>query len=605
LASFVSLRDIFHKMYPKFSASILNNFSSSSYYTFLLLPKGFRVQTIRDNPPSFLEKYLGKDNSETTRLLLQPLSDVHFNTTFLFDFPNKGDIRYDYILSGIALFILLIACVNFINISTARSATRAKEIGMRKVLGSNRSRLVWQFILEFALLGIISAVLAIVLVELLLPVFNSLAGKQLALNFFSNSRIAVSFLAIWLSVVFLACAYPSIYLSSLQPAAVIKGIFRSGTKGSFIRKSLIVFQFVISVFLIVVSGVMWRQYYFLKSHKLGFDVQQVVFTPFNAEIGKNYNAFRAQLLQNSDIRYVSIANWVPGDAKDIEGYSWQGKSAPKSGSFYSLIVDPDFAKTLGLKFAAGRNFSWQMPSDWSDGYILNETAAKMMGWTPAEAIGQPLKSYHHNGHVIGVIKDFNFRSLRHGIEPIVMLMDSSQPHFGTLIKISSHNIPGTISYMQSTWKQFSPDFPFDYHFLDQSFDQLYRSEKRLNEIFGTFSMLAILIACLGLFGLAAYATQERTKEMGIRKVLGASVPQVVNLIASDFLKLVLIANVIAWPLAYYAMQEWLQNFAYRINIGLWIFVLSGILALVIALLTVSSQAIRAATANPVESLRYE
>ena len=607
LVSFVSLRDIFHKMYPKFSASILNNFSSSSYYTFLLLPKGFQVQTIRDNLPSFLEKYLGKDNSETTRLLLQPLRNVHFNTEFLFDFPNKGDIRYDYILSGIALFILLIACVNFINISTARSATRAKEIGMRKVLGSNRSRLVWQFILEFAVVALGSAALALVLVELFLPSFNSTTGAHLSANLVSDPGLILSFGAVWILVVVLACAYPSFYLSSFEPAAIMKGSVKSGTRGSLTRKSLIVFQFAISVFLIAVTIVMWSQYNFLRSHKLGFDSQQVLYLPSNTELNKSYDAFKSQLLRSPGVARVARANWIPGHPQDIEGYSRMGKDGEHSGSFYTLIVDPDYAKALDLKFAAGRNFSWQMPSDWKESFILNETAAKMMGWTPDSAIGQAMtSSFHPVGRVIGVVKDFNFKSLQHKIEPVVMLMDSSLNYYNTVVlKISSKDIPGTINDVRSTWKQFSPDLPFDYHFLDQSFDQLYRSEQKLSEIFGTCSMLAILIACLGLFGLAAYATQERTKEMGIRKVLGASVPQIINLIASDFVKLVLIANLIAWPLAYYAMQEWLQNFAYKIDIGAWVFIVSGLVALVIALATVSSQAIRAATANPVESLRYE
>ncbi|MHB1687435.1 MAG: ABC transporter permease [Ignavibacteriaceae bacterium] len=601
LASFVNLKDVYTTQYHIKMQNILNNFSSSSFYTFLLFPKGFKATSVEANLPAFLDKYGGEGSSKKVKLILQPLGDIHFNTNYLWDFPNKGDIKFDYILSAIAFFILLIACVNFINISTARSAMRAREIGLRKVLGANRFKLVRQFTLEFVLLTIVSIALAIVLAELFLPAFNTVSGRQLSFSFLGDPKIILSFLVIWMLVVFLACAYPSIYLSSFQPTSIIRGIFRPGNNKSSLRKFLIVFQFAISVFLIVVTIVILKQYYFLKSQKLGFDKQQVMLIPSNLEMNKNYDAFKTQLLQRPNVLYISRANWVPGKPVDIESYSWMGKS----GSFYSLIVDPDYVKALGFKFVTGRNFSWKMPSDWSGSYILNETAAKMMGWNPDKAIGQSLASYHHKGQIIGVVKDFNFKSLRQEIEPVVMLMDSSAPLIQTIVKISSQNIPGTLNYIQAAWKQFSPDFPFNYHFLDQSFDQLYQSEQRLSKIFEAFSALAILIACLGLFGLASYTTQERTKEIGIRKVLGASVPQVVNLVASDFIRLVLIANVIAWPLSYYVMNKWLQNFAYRTDIGLWIFIASGLLTLFIAALTVSFQAIKAANSNPVRSLRYE
>ena len=476
LASFVNIADVYKTQFHLNQPNVLNNFSSSSHYTFILLPKNLRVESVEKQLPRLVEKYLGEGSSKQTRLLLQPLSDIHFNTKYMWDFENKGDIKYDYILSSIALLILLIACINFINISTARSAARAKEVGMRKVLGANRSRIVWQFILEFAVLTTVSAILAIVIAEMLLPYFNFITGIRLSLNFINAPMTVISFLAVWLVVVFMASAYPSIYLSSHQPAAVIKGISRAGMKGSVLRKTLITFQFIISVLLIAMTIIVWRQYNFLTTHKLGFNVQQIVYLPLNAELEKNYNAFKAQLIQESAVKNISIANWVPGDAKDVEGYSWQGKAGQQSGTFFSLIVDPDYAKTIGLKFAAGRDFSGQLPSDWKNSFILNETAAKMMGWTPHEALDKIIGSYRHNRRVIGVVKDFNFRSLQYGIEPVVMLMDSTGPYFEALIKISSHNIPGTLGYIEKKWKQFSPDFPFEYHFLDQSFEQLYLSE---------------------------------------------------------------------------------------------------------------------------------
>ncbi len=607
LASSVNIKDLYTTQYHlSMFKDILDNFNSENFFTFLLLPKGLAIKSLEKQMPAFVGKYVGLREEGESQIVLQPLGNIHFNTSLQDDFPNKGDLRYDYMLSAIALLILLIACVNFINISTARSATRAREIGLRKVLGANRSGLVRQLMVEFALLTLGSAVLAFGILELFLPEFDSMAKAHLSAELLANPAVIVAFVSVWALVVFLACVYPSMYLSSFEPSSIIKGVFGGRTGGHRLRKSLIVFQFAVSVFLLVVTVVVWRQYNFLVSHKLGFNDRQVLFVPPNSEITGDYDSFKAQLLQRPDVRYVSRANWVPGNASDEETFYWRGRSGWHPLDSYSLIVDPDFVKALGLKLVAGRDFSWERPSDWSDGYILNETAARMIGWRPDSAINQSLIAWYHKGRVIGVVKDFNFRSLRRGIEPVVMVMDSSLVSAqGIVIKMSSKDIPATLSYIDRTWKQFSPDFPFDFHFLDQSFDQLYRSEQRLSEIFLTFSVLAILIACLGLFGLAAYATQQRTKEMGIRKVLGASIPQVVSLIAGDFIRLVIIANVIAWPLAYYAMERWLQSFAYRIDMGLWSFIFSGGLALMIALATVTAQAVRAATANPVEALRYD
>ncbi len=606
MASFVSIKYIYGKLFPK-RQDVLNNFNSSNYYTFLMLPKGMNIEAINKNVPSFLTKIFGEYNAGSWRLLLQPLSDIHFNRTYIFDFTNKGDVQYDYILSAIALFILFIACINFINISTARSAARAKEIGIRKVLGSNRSKLIWQVIVEFAAMALVSLIIALVMVEMFIPGFNILANTHLSSNLIINPIVFLSFTVIWSFVVLLACSYPSFHITSFQPAEVIKGSVISGKKGSFVRRSLIVFQFAVSVFLIAATMVMWSQYNFLKQHKLGFNAKHVIFLPSNNEIRKSYNAFKSRLLQQHGIAAVSRANWVPGIAQDIEGYSWSNAAGKHSDSFYTLIVGPDYVKVLGLKIAAGRNFSRQMSSDWTGSFILNETAAKMISRLPGKAIGQKLKTnYHPDGNIIGIVKDFNFKSLQQKVEPVVMLMDTSAKYYSTIaIKISPSNIGSTFNYLKSVWKQFSPDLPYEYHFLDQSFEQLYRSEERISKIFGTFALLAILIACLGLFSLVSYVVQQRTKEVGIRKVLGASVPQVVNLIVKDFIKLVLIGSVIAWVPVYYFMNNWLSSFAYRINISLMTFIYSGLIALVVAMVTVSIHSIKAATANPVKSIRYE
>lgn len=609
LVPFTNLRDVFAKEYLWKNVSdekIFNNFSSLSYYTFILLPDGTTLESIQKKLPAFLDKYLGTGTSEQMKLFLQPLGDIHFNVAIQFDFPNKGNKGSDYILGVIASFILLIACVNFVNISTARSSTRAKEIGLRKVLGADRIKIIWQFTSEFTALTFLAVIIAVLLTVLTLPYFNTLVEKHLTLSSLNSGKLILMFISAWILLIILTSAYPSFYYSSFKPIPIIRGVIKFGSKSGFVKKFLIVFQFAISAFLIVMAIAITKQYYFLKSHALGFDKEHVIFLPANTEINKNFDVFKSLVIQKAGINYVSKTNWIPGRPNCIETYSWSGKTERQSDSFYSLIVDPDYAPAIDLKFAKGRNFSREMFSDVDNSYILNETAARKMGFTPENVIGQQIKSqFRHNGHVIGVVKDFNFKSLHSQVEPVMMLMDSRAKYSDIIIKMSSQDISLTLNYIHETWEQLASNFPFDYHFLDQDFENLYSSEEKLNQIIALFSGLSIFIACLGLLGIVSHSIQERTKEIGVRKVLGSSVNGLVYLLTREYAALILVANLIAWPVAYYVMNNWLEDFAYRIEISWWVFVLSGLIALLIALATVSYQAIKAALANPSESLRYE
>jgi len=608
LAPMNNVKDVFRKEYGwnMSDDDILNNFNAANFYTFILIAENHNQQQINNQLPNFLSKYCGEQTSSNSNLILQPLSDIHYGTGLQFDFANRGNLSNNYILAAIAFFILFIACINFINISTAQSSQRAKEIGLRKVLGAFRGKIIWQFITEYSILTFISVLFSILLVAFSLPFFNELTNKELTLNPFINTETIFIFITVWLVVVMITCLYPAFYLSSFQPAVTLKKSFAGGSKKSLLKKSLIVLQFGISIFLIVVTFTVFQQHSFMKSHNLGFDKEQVLFLPHNIEISKNYDAFKNQLLQRADIKYVSRSNWVPSNPHNIEQYSWASNSGRASDGFYSLIVEDNYAQTLGFEFASGRNFSKEFSLDKDASYIINETAAKKMGWKPEEAVGKFINSYTHgNRQIVGVIKDFNFTSLHQKVDPIVMFIGEPSQLYVVIVKINSSSINQTLSSINSIWKNLAPNFPFDYHFLDNDFENLYRTEEKLSKIITLFSVISIIITCLGLLGLVINSTQERIKEVGIRKVLGASVNRIVYLLIKEYITLIFIASILSFPIAYFFTKDWLQNFAYRIDISLWIFLFAGLLTLFIALTTVIFQAIKVATTNPIESLRYE
>ena len=609
IVPFSNIKDLFQKEWHwnMSDDDIFNNFFAANFHTFILLPDELNSSAISSQLSDFVNKYCGHRFSQMAKLHLQPMEDIHFNSTYQFDFPNKASINNDYILGAIAIFILLIACVNFINILTAQSSKRKKEIGLRKVLGASRGKLILQFILEDFILASTAVLLAVIIVYLLAPDFNSLTGKNISINPFQNPSIISIVVSAWLFVTFATCIYPAFYLSSLQPASVIKNNTNRGKKIFTLKKSLTGFQFVFSIVLIISTIVVLRQYNFLKSYQPGFDKEQVVYLPINSQITKNYETFKTQLLQEPAISFISRTNWIPGKPKNIENYSWSGKTGQISDGFYSLLVDYDYSQTIGFHLSSGRNFyNEPFSADVDGSFIINETTAEKMGWSAAEAVGQTIVSANRGvKKVIGVIKDFTVTSLHQKVDPVVMSVGKPDDYSVIAIKINPADIKQKLSIIESQWKIYSPDFPFDYHFLDSDFENIYQSEERLSYIITLFSGLSILISSLGLLGLISYSVLERTKEIGIRKVSGASVNNIVFLLTKEYAVLVVIANLIACPLASYLMNNWLQDFAYRINISWWIFVLSGGIALMIALATVGYQAIKAAVANPVESLRYE
>lgn len=609
IVPFSNIKDLFQKEWHwnMSDDDIFNNFFAANFHTFILLPEQLNYSTINNWLPIFTNKYWGPRFSKVAKLRLQPLDDIHFNSSYQFDFPNKASINNDYILGAIAVFILLIACVNFINILTAQSAKRKKEIGLRKVLGASRGKLILQFILEDFILASTAVLLAIIIVYLFASDFNSLTGKTISINPFQNSSIVFIVLLTWLIVALTTCIYPAFYLSSLQPASIIKHNSNRGKKIFTLKKVLTGFQFVFSIVLIISTIVVLRQYNFLKSYQPGFDKEQVVYLPINPQITKNYEAFKTQLLQEPAINYISRTNWIPGKPKNIENYSWSGEAGQLSDGFYSLLVDFDYPQTIGFQFSAGRNFyNEQISADVDGSFIINETAAKKMGWTASEAVGKTIVSPNRGTKkVIGVVKDFTVTSLHQKVDPVVMSISNPDNYSVVAVKINQSNIKKELGVIESQWKTYSPNFPFDYHFLDSDFEEIYRYEEKLSYIITLFSGLSILISCFGLLGLISYSTLEKTKEIGIRKVSGASVNNIVFMLTKEYAVMVIIANVIAYPLAFFLMNKWLEDFAYRINIAWWMFALSGGIALVIALLTVSYQAIKAAVANPVESLRYE
>ncbi|NIR49132.1 FtsX-like permease family protein [candidate division KSB1 bacterium] len=596
----------------------MDNWSTNWLYTYLLLDEGASARNLQVQLPDFFETHTGK---AWNYFRIQPLTDIHLYSDVSWEIEPQSSIKYVYTFSAIAILILLIACINFMNLATARSANRAQEVGMRKVLGAHRRQLIKQFIGESFLMTFMALLLALLLVEMFLPTFNYLSGKALSFSLFENKVLLLALLAIALFVGLVAGSYPAFFLSTFQPVKVLKGRLgrEDGTSGAKLRKVLVVLQFVISVFLIIGTAVVYSQLSYMQNKRLGFEKEQVVVLPIEDDsLTEDSEFVKTELLQHPDVVTATASDNVPGRGVSDFPYRLEGAQGEEDmwkAVWDTYFVDADFIETLDIELKAGRTFSKERATD-SESFILNETAVKkavdLYGETWSSPIGKQLDFYtpgqsgwevSKQGTVIGVVKNFHYRSLHETIGPLVIQTAKSPDQL--LIKIRASEISSTLGFLKQNVDAFFPGQPFEYYFLDSHFDQLYRSEQRLGEIFKYFAFLAIFIACLGLFGLAAYTAEQRTKEIGIRKVLGASVAGIVGLLSKDFVKMVLIANVIAWPIAWYAMHRWLQNFAYRIDIDWFVFALAGGLALIIALATVSSQAIKAALINPVESLRYE
>lgn len=580
----------------------LEEYTNFNYYAYLLLREGITPEQLSPRFTDFLRKYRGEETATNTMLALQPLADIHLNTSIRWDIGTNSDKRYLYIFSAVAFFILLIAAINFVNLSTARAALRSKEVGVRKVVGAERQQLIVQLFGESILSAVLAMILALSILQLSAPLFSSLVGREIAVDLFDSFPLLLLLIGIGLFTGMVAGFYPAVVLSAFEPITVLKGLATRGVKGSRLRKGLIIAQFGISVFLLIAVATVYDQLNFMKNRDLGFDKEQVVFVSLSGEVKAHYRTFRDKLLSHSQIQKVALGT-LPGRIGTSRGYKWPGKEKEENIDLYTMFVDARTVESLGLELVQGRSFSEEIGTDTTNAYILNETAVRELGWE--NPVGQPFHVWDEEmGQVIGVVKDFHFKSLHQKIEPLVL---DVKPEWSwtAAIRVAPGDLGGTLKLIEKQWQAFEPDLPFSYNFLDEDFDRLYHAEERLGKLFSSFAFLAIFVACLGLFGLAAFTTEQRTKEIGIRKVLGASVRDVLLLLSKDFSKLVAFAFIVASPFAFFAMNAWLRNFAYRITSSVATFLLCGILVLLVALITVSSQALRAALANPSKALRYE
>ena len=594
--------------------NLRTNWGNNSFFTFLLMPENYPIQNMVKQFPAFVDKHMphsmynGKNPSQFTKLGLQKLTDIHLKSHTDYEAEANGDISRVYIFGSIALFILLIACINYMNLSTARSALRAREIGIRKVIGARKKELVAQLLSESVLICWFALITALLLTWLALPWLNKISGQHILISSLFKWQILIPLFLSPCIVGVLSGIYPALFLSSFQPIRTLKGLFKASSGVSF-RKVLVVTQFAISIVLIITTAIVFQQLSFMQKKSLGFNKEQVFVIPYNVDISKNYTAFRNELLSNSSFKNVSCSSRIPsGRLLDNMGASTlSGDSMrPTTTDIKYVAVDYDFIPTYGIQIAGGRNFSRDFGTDTSN-YILNEAAVKALGWNAQNAVGKDFKYGNRKGKIIGVVNDFHFESLHQQIVPLVMVMfPPSINQFNYVsVKIAGSNIQSSMSHLESTWRKILPEQPYQFNFLDEKFDKLYQSEQKQGTIFVTFACIAIFIASLGLFGLSAFTITQRVKEIGVRKVLGANISNIVRLLSKDFLKLVMIAAIIAFPVAWFAMHSWLSDFAYRISIQWWVFILAGVLAALIALITVSFQAIKAAIANPVKSLRTE
>ncbi len=605
-----------------FPADRMESWGWMQFYNYVKLKEGTDANALESKfRPVVNQKTRDFDpvRQTTSNVFLQPLHKIHlYSSNFIYDNAKRGNITYLRALTFIAIFILLIACFNFINLATAKSLQRAKEVGVRKSIGANRKQLIFQFLGETVFLTLISTVLSLLLTIVLLPWLNEFTGKQIDYSVFSDPLVLLIFFGLTLTVGILAGTYPALVLSNFKPVKVLKGSVlgdREPGKVPFLRHGLVVFQFALSVLLIISAIVVFNQVNYLHSKDLGFNKDQIMFFSLRgANMYANTQSFKERLEQLPGVSSVSIGYGFPGDAVAGDGINVHRNGQVDQLSTTMLMVDFDYMETLGIELVAGRPFSKEMGTDGEQAFIINETAVQNLGYeTPENALGKKLSWNVWNdvnpdslksGQVIGVVKDFNYKSLYEKVETTVMQIYPPAAS-KVAVKMEAANIAGTIDAIEGVWNTFSPDYPLEYRFLDDSFAKMYMAEDKLKTLLGIFTGLAIFVGCLGLFGLAAFSAERRKREIGIRKVLGASVKHIVVLMSKDFVKLVIIALVIASPIAWYFMNGWLQDFAYRINIGWYVFVIAAVTAIGIALLTVGFHTVKAALGNPVKNIRTE
>ncbi|MFD0765093.1 ABC transporter permease [Mucilaginibacter lutimaris] len=610
-----------------FPDSRSNEWLRSDFSTYVLLKDAKDSKKLTASFPAFLQKFSGaqmqselgmsiaqfEKSGSHFKLYLTALTDIHLTSNLTGELSANSSSQYIYIFSAIAVFILLIACVNFMNLSTARSSNRAREVGVRKVMGSSRKDLIFQFLAESIMITLVATVIAITAAAMLLPAFNQLSGKEIVLTVDTLKWMMPSLLAIVLIIGSLAGSYPAFFLSAFQPIDVLKGKLATGFKGGGLRSFLVVFQFFVSILLIIGTLVIYNQLNFIQTKNLGYNRNQVLVVKNLGELNQQAKVFKQELTELPGIKEATMTGFLPTNGWRNTRIYFKDTNFDQKKSLFpqSWEVDADYIPTMDMKIVKGRNFSNEMITD-STAVIINEAAAKFLGF--ADPINKSIyqsKGGERKGstpnirecRIIGVVKDFHFNSLREKIEPIVLTY--GQNNGALAIRVSTSNITGLMAQIKDKWNSLSPGVQIDYSFMDQDFDASYRSEQRIGTIFVIFTSLAIIIACLGLFGLAAYAAEQRTKEIGIRKVLGADVSVIVAMLSKDFIKLVCIAIITASPLAWYVMNKWLQDFAYRVTIHWWVIAAAGVGALLIAFVTISFQSVKAALANPVDSLKNE
>ncbi|WP_162417818.1 ABC transporter permease [Cyclobacterium roseum] len=599
------------------------SFMVSEFYTYLVLPEAYDYRKLQAKLPQVTQKYIGPQlqtgmgisleafqaAGNKIGLYLQPLTDIHLHSDLMGELGPGGEIRYVYIFSAIAIFMLLIACINFINLSTASGSRRAREVGVRKVLGAAQRQLRGQFLAESILLSSFALLLALVLVQVTLPFLNDFSADQFGFSLTHNYWLLPALLLIGLGVGVLAGAYPAFFLASFNTVSVLKGApaAHPGKRRLSLRSALVVFQFCISIILIIGSMVIYRQLSFIQNKDLGYEKEQVLILPDVGHLGNNAETFRQQLLRDERVTHVSISGYLPSGPSYNNNYFVFPEDDPSLQiKTLRYEVDEEYLPTLGLELLAGRNFSIEYGSD-DAAMLINETAARALGWEK-EALDKRLSHANNDGErkvyrVIGVVKDFHFRSMHERIAPLVMTLGSGKG--AVIAKIKPDRVTGLLQSIKDNWTSMAVDEPFSYSFLDDRFYQTYAPERRMGKVILIFSGLTILIACMGLFGLATFTTKQRTKEIGIRKVLGAEITGIVLMLSGDFLKLVGIAAICAFPLSAWIMGGWLEGFAYRIPIGPWIYLGAAFIAATVAFLTTGYLALQAARTNPVANLRNE
>ena len=589
----------------------MNNWGGNWLNTYLELAPNTDIAALEKKFPAYLKRHMTNENWKNYELFLLPLSKVHGGASDIgldnFNY-QQFDENYTNIFFIIALVVLLIACVNFMNLSTARSAERAREVGVRKSIGAFRWQLSIQFIGESIMLSFIALFFAVILVKAFMPAIENLSGRQLEFPIFTSWKLAVALIGGSIVLGILSGLYPSAYLSSFQPVKVLKGSTGTGRNKSLLRNVLVVTQFASAIFLIIATTFALRQLNFMKNKSTGFDREQVVNIPLNRAAGQHYSVLKKELLQSTLVSGVTASQDILGSHLDQSGIEFRGDGPKRELTSTRLIVDPDYVNLYKIQLVEGKNFSADSAANGRE-YIINQSLAKelLKDNTKAEfssLLGKQF-GFDSTGQIIGIAKDFNFNSLHHKIETMFMLNQTQWGFSNLSVKINGNRAKDALTHIESVWKKVCVGIPYEYQFLDDHFKEVYRADSQISTIVGTLAILAIIISCLGLFGLASYAAEKRVKEVGIRKVLGASLQHIVFKLSKDFLKYVLIAALIALPLSWFAVNKWLEDYAYRVNISWWIFLGAIVLALLIALITISFQAIKAAIANPVKSLRTE